>query len=146
MNPNILSDKLKDQYFSQAAKKIAGQSVTKIDWIHKEVSERSLVEDCLLLLSGGTSTYFEEDPITNQFIPSKAVEVTHLSTGSLKRQLEQICQFHSYQHKIGMKVKNLESYQGVVIRRLTIAIKQVHTELLSEISYLQVIFGVQNGK
>ena len=142
----MLSLKLREQFYSQPALQSINQESHYLPWVHKQVTERDLVEDCLVLLCRGVSKYFEEDPVSNQFLPSKAIEVTHLSTGSLKRQLELVGQFHSNQHRIELKLKNIESYKGVVIKRLSNFIRQVQTEVSSEISYLQLIFGIQNGK
>jgi hypothetical protein len=146
LNPNVLSQKLQDQYFSesQASKGLA--ELMPSHWVHASVTERELVEDSLMFLDSGVSSYFKEDAVTRQFSLARAIEVKHLSSESLKQQLDSVANFYTSHHRIDTRLVQAEEMEGAVMQRLSKVIHQVQTEVKVELGYLQVIFGIQNGK
>lgn len=142
----MLSQKLQDQYYSDRPSLRVIPDLVPSHWVHSAVTERELVEDSLIFLESGVSSYFKEDPVTHDFRLSRAIEVKHLSPESLKRQLDTVAIFYSSHNRIETRVSHFEVLEGAIMQRLIKAIQQVQSEVKLELSYLQIIFGMQHGK
>jgi hypothetical protein len=142
----MLSQKLQDQYYSRGPTSRGITEVVPNHWLHTTVTERELVQDSLTFLESGVSNFFKEDPVSHDFRLSRAIEVKHLSSESLKKQLESIAHFYSSHSKIDIGLVQYDELEGSVIQRLMKVINQVQTKVKLELSYLQIIFGIQNGK
>lgn len=142
----MLSQKLQDQYFSKGSVASGIKELVPSHWLHTLVTERELVEDSLIFLETGVSEFFKEDPVSHDYRLARAIEVKHLSSESLKKQLDSISQFYSSHFRIESGVSQYEEFESIVVQRLIKFIKQMQAEVKQELSLFQIIFGIQNGK
>jgi hypothetical protein len=115
-------------------------------WNYEEQTERRIIEDLLLFLTCGSSSYFEYNDLKKKYQVSKQVEVTHLSAAALSKDLESVAHFQTSMKYVSQHIVVLRKVDSSVVQRFCQVISDFLNVFLSEIAYITIVFNIQNGR